>query len=250
MAHPVCKYLGGQIKSHILSKNISTAEFSRQVSVDYMVIYRLISGNQKGLSFFDAKKILQFLEPSSYIEVLADFFPNEVKELSKSVSAEQKMEDLISLVEFTFADIDRYRVYVFVTETPGVKREDVEKEFGRIGAELLGILLDKGSVVATGDGTFKGLLSKVSYWPEFMIKSVTSYNTQLLSLSNPGTHLRNWYVGLSEHGLNRYYEVHQKFLDEVTELANDESLKGNILVGSTVMMGPLNSKQVEAGGQQ
>jgi hypothetical protein len=206
-----------------------------------MVVYRLASGTQRNLSFFHATNILRELEPDSYKAVLSDFFPKEMAEVSALPEGE-----VSDLVEFCFSDIDRYRVYFFATETPNCRRDDVMAEFGRAGASALELLIERGCISESEDGALVGQLHSSHHWPETLTKEVARHNLRLLSLVNPGTHLRVWYSGLNDNGLRRYYELHDEFLRDVTDLGNDQSLKGSILVTSTVAMGPIDANKGES----
>jgi hypothetical protein len=205
-----------------------------------MVIYRLASGTQRNLSFFLATNILRELEPEQYLAVLADFFPKEMAEVTALPDG-----DVADLVEFCFGDIDRYRVYFFSTETPNCRRADVHAEFGRAGASTLSLLIERGCIEEGPDGELIGQLHAACHWPEVVIKTVARHNIRLLSLMNPGTHLRVWYSGLNGDGLRRYYDLHDEFLQSVTDLGKDKNFKGPILVTSTVAMGPIETSKGE-----
>ncbi len=246
MAHPICFFLQEKIKAFVVKKNESVRWLAKQVGVDYTIVYRLQCGEQKSLSFFDAKRILKLLEPDKYIEFLADFYPTEVRELSESKLSDQQTDELLEIIDFALSDIDCYRVFAFATETLGATRQTVGMEFGRFGSDILEALISKKALRIADDGRIENLIAGRQWWSDELVKNVALNNIHLMSSACPGTHMRNWVTGLNEKGLRIYYDAHAKLIESLAIIENAEEFKGSIVTASSLFVGPILDKKVEA----
>ncbi len=246
MAHPICFFLQEKIKGFVSRKNESVRWLAKQVGVDYTVVYRLHAGEQKSLSFFDAKRILKVVEPDRFLEILGEYYPTEVKELRDNKLTEQQTDDLLDTIAFALTDVDRYRIFAFATETYGATSKTVADEFGKFGLEILDTLIAKKALGILASGCFENLIAGRQWWSDDLVKRVALNNIHLMSTGNPGTYMRNWVTGLNEKGLRAYYDAHAKFIESLAKIENSEEWKGSIVTASSLFVGPILDKKGEA----
>jgi hypothetical protein len=246
MAHPICFFLQEKIKAFVGKKNESVRWLAKQVGVDYTIVYRLQAGEQKSLSFFDAKRILKVIEPDRYLEILGEFYPAEVQEMADSKLTEQQTDELLDIIAFALTDIDRYRIFAFATETMGATRSLVIEEFGKFGREILDALISKKALRIMENGTIENLIAGRQWWSDELVKKVALNNIHLMTSASPGTHMRNWVTGLNERGLRAYYDAHANFIESLANIENSQEFKGSIVTASSLFVGPILDKKVEA----
>ena len=143
-------------------------------------------------------------------------------------------------------DIDRYRVFAFATETVGATRSLVAAEYGYFGTEILDALISKKALRIMENGSIENLIAGRQWCSDDLVKAVARNNIHLLTSASPGTHMRNWVTGLNEKGLRAYYDAHAKFIESLANIENSQELKGSIVTASSLFVGPILDKKVEA----
>ncbi len=227
MARSICEYLQSGMKEYIAQKRESVRWFSKQTGVDYTTIYRLNSGEQKKLSFINAKKILSLIEPENIASILADYFPRETAELGTKNGADEQAAILAD-------DLQLYKVYAFA-ELDATDREAVKDEFGREGLRLLDRLLQLGILAEDGSG-YSSILEGRAYPPEDVIKKTAIHHFHMVPLSGAGSICEDVRGGLSEEGVRELYEAVVELRDKVLRIMAEK--KGNQLAVMSVIAGP------------
>lgn len=230
MAHPICGFLRPKIKEFADTKGESSRWFSRQSGVDNTTIYRLLNGEQKSLSFKNAERIVRLLEPTQYLSILADFYPDETK--GKKAELIANTEALI----FPLAnDLRLYEIYIFAVGAKAT-REQVKETHGSTGVDRIMSLLELG-VISEIDGRFYDNLDGTLFPSEETIKLLARHNYELISLDTPGTSAGNRWGGVSRDGLIDWYNAAQECKAKWTQILLDKA--GDIVVTGSVISGPV-----------
>jgi hypothetical protein len=227
MPRSICEYLQSRLKDYIAQKRESVRWFSKQSGVDYTTIYRLNSGEQKKLSFINAKKILTLIEPENTASILADYFPREASELGTKSGADEQAAILAD-------DLQLYKVYAFA-EMESKGREAVKDEFGKEGLRLLDRLLQIGILVEDESG-FRSTLEGRAYPPEEVIKKTAIHHFHMVPLSAAGSICEDVRGGLSEEGIRDLYDAVVELREKVLRIMAEK--KGNQLAVMSVIAGP------------
>ncbi|MDQ3233167.1 MAG: hypothetical protein M3Q07_15220, partial [Pseudobdellovibrionaceae bacterium] len=111
MADPFVQYAQRIIKGYITKRGESLKWLAKQTGVAYHKIYRTENGEIKALSYFDAKPLLQFIEPETAVQTLREYFPTE----SQSQNPQVSFDDLTRqdhLMDYVMEDGARFPVFV------------------------------------------------------------------------------------------------------------------------------------------
>ncbi len=236
MAHPICNYLKPRIKEFVEERCESLRWLSRQTGVDNTTIYRLAEGSQRNLSFLNASKILKFIEPACYLQVLGEFYPDETRQvIGKDADAVDKKA---AVLEEVLKEYALHRVYLYAATAPEVTREKVVAKFGADGLELLDSLIAIGAISDIGgfltDNTNGAVLVSID-----AIKRNGEHNIRGLNLSLEGTLMYNLRTNLNETGLMRWYHALNNVRATLQEISENNDLKGEIVVVATTASGPI-----------
>ncbi|MDQ3231743.1 MAG: hypothetical protein M3Q07_07980 [Pseudobdellovibrionaceae bacterium] len=233
MAHPICGYLRPKIKEYVDAKGESSRWFSRQTGVDNTTIYRILNGEQKTLSFINAERIVKLLEPTQYLSILADFYPDEIK--GKKAELIANTEALVSPLA---KDLRLYEVYIFAAGAKAT-REQVKDKHGSAGIDRITILLELG-MLSEIDGRFYDNLEGTLFPSEETNKRLASHNYDLISLDTPGTLAANYWGGLSPDGAIDWYITIQGCKEELKQILKEKA--GDIVVACSFIAGPVGEK--------
>lgn len=238
MAPNICQFLQEQIRLFLSSRDESIRWLGKQCNVDYTTVYRLVEGEQKSLSFINAYKILKFVAPESYVSLLCDFYPNEVKtlELDQGKSSDAR----IDMYECLASDFNLYKVFCFASTMPNCSRLSIQEEFGREGLALLGKLLEIGALEES-DGLFKNKLSGMIFFENDDLKTISIFHHAMILLDRPGSSVRICRANLNEQGIREWYdalEEHQARLEKIAEINS-----GNFLAVSSAIVGPVSHRE-------
>ncbi len=230
MAHPICGYLRPRIQKYVEAKGESLRWFSRQTGVDNTTIYRLQNGEQKSLSFQNADKIVRVLEPTHYLNTLADFYPEEIQ---------GKKADLIANADALFTPLAKdprlYEVYIFATGKKAT-REQVREKHGSAGVERIANLLELG-LISEIDGRIYDNLEVALSPSDDISKRLAIHNYELINLDTPGTAAGNRWGGVSKEGLIDWYNAAQECKAKWTQILLEKS--GDIVVAGSIVSGPV-----------
>ncbi len=227
MTCDICSYLQTKIREIVLRRGESIRWLAKQCGVDYSTIYRLQSGEQRRLSFINAKKILTVVEPEKAEAVLSDFYPREIKELGLKPGA----DDLAAILA---EDLALYKIYAYA-EIEGVTRDSIQEHFGKEGLQNLGKLLSLGILVEDGEG-FKSSLEGRAYPPEAVIKKTAIHHFSMVSLNATGSIAENMRGGLTDEGIRELYDSVVEFREKALKIMSEK--KGRNLVTVSMIAGP------------
>lgn len=230
MADSICGYLQKRIRDFVTSKNESYRWFARQSGVDYSTAYRLQAGEQRSLSFQNATKILKVIEPANYLAILADFFPFETSELSKTAPAESTQE----FVELLAEDLNVYRVFA-LAEVPGITRDDIRSRFGGDGVANLDKLIKHGLITETEKG-FVSALEGAVYPSEGALKRISIHHFAMVKLDTPGSFIENMRCALSAEGVALLHAAGLEYREKAHRIMREN--KGSIVTVSSLISGP------------
>lgn len=226
----ICDYLRDKIKSFLAARGESIRWLCKQTGADYSTIYRLHSGEQKKLSFVNAKKILYVVDPENAESILFDFFPREVRETSE-LDVKSGSDELAAILA---EDLQLYKVYVFA-EVDGTERGHVKDQFGNEGLKLLDKLLRLGILVENGSG-FKSTMEGRAYPPEDVVKKTAIHHFHMVPLNVPGSIIEDLRGGLSEDGIRDLYDAVVELREKALTIMKEK--KGNRLVVMSAIAGP------------
>ncbi len=244
MVHPVCIHLRERVKAVLSQSGESIRWLSKQTNVDYQKLYRLESGDLRSLSFFDARRIARFVEPDRFKQILEEYFPEEVRDLTDSGFTQQDLDDRMEAVEFLLSSELRYMVYVHASETPGANRDLVALEFGRNGVKTLDELLAKQALKLTADGTFQGTLSVVANAPDTFVKRMAHLHVDMIDLADAGSLMRSFHRGVNKEGLRKAYNTIAQASHELCSILENPDYRGpdlmifNLACGIVAEKGP------------
>lgn len=228
MAHPVCSFLRTRMKDYLLQKGESIRWLSRQTKIDYAKLYRLDSNELKSFSFFEARRLLKFIDKANYRDLLSEFYPEETKDLASDLATgESELEEKIEAIELILKSVHNYEFYLFAAETAGTNRTAIEKSYGTKGVELLDSYLEKGALSERHDGSFEGILKGLLSLPESQIKSICKTHVDIVDLGQPGSIGANYGKGLNLEGRQKAYATISKAWAEVLGIFEDPQFQGN-----------------------
>jgi hypothetical protein len=230
VAHSICAFLKPKIKEYVDSRRESFRWFSRQTGVDNTTIYRLVDGSQKNLSFLNASKILKILEPQSYLNVLADYYPAEAKEYV-AVGPERAE----ALIAYLAKDTHLYRVFVFAA-TLNATSPQVKEKFGSDGLKRVEKLVELGILSEVG-GAYVDNLKGIAFPSEEILKLVSVHHFDFVSLDTPGTSLENFRGAVDEDGVREIYRITSEYKEKFHEVLDKR--KGNNVVVGSLIVGPV-----------
>jgi hypothetical protein len=220
----ICDYLRDGIKAFLSQRNESIRWLCRQTGVDYSTVYRIHSGEQKRLSFINAKKILYYIDPDNAESILRDWFPRETDELGTKKDADE-------LAAVLAEDLQLYKVFSFAE----IDRSQVQERFGNEGLKLLDKLLRLGILLENGS-TFVSALEGRAYPPEDVIKKTAIHHFHMISLSTPGSIIEDMRGGLNEEGIrelhNAVVELREKALKIMKKHKGDRLVVMSAIAGS------------------
>ncbi|WP_141732407.1 helix-turn-helix domain-containing protein [Oligoflexus tunisiensis] len=225
----ICDYLRDRIKSFLAARGESIRWLCKQTGADYSTIYRLHSGEQKRLSFTNAKRILYVIEPANADSILHDYFPRETSE-TRELGAKTESDALSAILA---EDLQLYKVYVFA-EMEGIERWHIKEQFGNEGLKHLDKLLRLGILVEGSN--FKSTMEGRSYPPEDVIKKTAIHHFHMVPLNVPGSIIEDIRGGLSDEGIRDLYEAVVELREKALKIMKEK--KGNRLVVMSAIAGP------------
>src|SRR5688572_7843887 len=136
MVHPFCQYARTQIKEVLAARGESLRWLSKQTKIEYHRIYRIDAGEMKTLSYFDANKLLTFVEPETADGTLKRFYPAETGHLpaQPSVDANEYQDKLLA---FTLRSQLHWTIFLHIATKRRVTRAEVKEITGEIGLKAL-----------------------------------------------------------------------------------------------------------------
>lgn len=242
MVHPVCIHLRDRVKAVLSQSGESIRWLSKQTNVDYQKLYRLESGDLRSLSFFDARRIARFVEPDRFKQILEEYFPEEVRDLTDSGFTQQDLDDRMEAVEFLTSSEMRYQIYLFAAETPEANRETVALEFGRSGLQTLDELLAKQALKLNADGTFQGTLNVVTNAPDTLVKAMAHLHVDMIDLADAGSLMRSLHRGMNKEGMRKAYNTIAQASHDLCSILENPDYRGPELMIFNLACGIVGEK--------
>ncbi|WP_141731566.1 hypothetical protein [Oligoflexus tunisiensis] len=244
MTQKLIEYLRDEIKTLIASKNESLRWFSRQVGVDYSVVYRITSGEQKSVSFYQAYRLLKYIKPDSFLAILGEYFPDEAREFFPSGKTPDDVQQIDNekILAAIFQDQLLYEVFLAASCGDGDLRS-IESEFGSRGLGAIDLLQDIGAVKINKEAQIDVLIDGFIPTGEMLIKKQAERNLDLIDLNTPGTTIFSNSAGLNSKGVAAVYQCAQAHWHQMTGIFDHDEFKGNIPVVVSGLVGPLVGKE-------
>ena len=239
MAHPVCSFMRFKLKDYLSQKGESLRWLSKQTQIEYHKLYRLEADELRSMSFFEARRLLKFVEPESYLESLRNFYPEEMKDLSDISLSESQIDLKLEAVEFALSSHYHYELFLFASETPGANRTLIEKQYGLKGLSLIDLLLEKGALTPGIDGGFIGIFDGASSPSEGILKSITKAHIDLIDLGEAGSFAGTHGKGLNLEGKRRSYKILADASHELFKLFENPEFLGHELTVFTLICGSI-----------
>lgn len=227
MTPSICDFLRESIKSFLATQGESVRWLMRKSGVDYSTVYRITTGEQKRLSFINAKKLLYVINPENAAGILEDYYPRESNELGIIAGADE-------LAAILADDLRLYQVYAFA-EIESNSREQVKEQFGLEGIKNLDKLLELGILIPNGT-SFRSTLEGRAYPPEAVIKKTAIHHFSMVSLSTPGSNIDDMRGGLTDEGIKEAYDATVEYREKMLKIYDER--KGARLFVTSVIAGP------------
>jgi hypothetical protein len=237
MAHSICEYLRVRIRDFLATRDESLRWLSRQSKVDYSAIYRLHAGDQKSLSFGNAYKILKFMDPASYLNILGEFYPDPLRDLTRGSS---DIDAKAAIASAVLRDFSMYRVLVFASASSDTSRAMVAARFGTDGLEQLDKLIALGALAerSHGDGLVD-LLDCETLYSDEALRQYAKFNVDIVDLLKPCSTIQNIRTGLNDRGLVEWYNAATEFKNKLHAIDRNADLRGPIPAVASVSAGPI-----------
>jgi len=239
MVHPFCQYARAQIKCVLNARGESLRWLSKQTKIEYHRIYRIDSGDMKTLSYFDAKKLLGFLEPETAEGTLKQFYPAETHHLPKQPSVDMnEVQD--RLLNFTLQNQIRWTIFLHIATKQGSTRAEIKDKFGTSGLEVVGDLIDAGVLSLDDDQMLISNINRERTPSEQTLVMEAHMHLSLLNFDNPGTYLRNEQQRYNANGRAAVYKLFQELKERIQRIDEDPRFAGDQLYIYTVALGSLS----------
>lgn len=241
--HPIVPFLRPRVREYLSKKGESLRWFAKQVMVDYQKLYRLEAQELRGLSFFEASRILRFIEPSDYQRYLQEFYPEEVKDVSNlemdASGSDQKDEAL----ELVLASEYNYELYLFAVETQGASSATIEKQFGVHGLQLLNQFVEKGALTLNPNGGFIGLLDGNNAVRDEHSRAICTSQLKLVDFGLPGSFIGTHSKGLNLEGRKIVYKAMSDLSSLIFATIENPEYQGNEIVVASLFCGTTRGQQ-------
>ncbi len=239
--HPVCSFLRSRLKEFLIRRNESVRWLSRQAGLDYAKLYRLESGEAKSFCFFEARKLLRFIDPNGWRPVLEEFYPEESRVLREDVAfsvSEQQLEKLSYLLSSEHV----YEFYLYLTENT-LTSNDIARTYGTKGLELEQLLVDKG-IVEKHESGYRGILSGVLDMPSDILKGFCQKNIELIDIGLPGSLGGHYGRAINLEGKKALYKLFSNAWREAIAIMEDPAFRGDDVFLVSLMLGGIKSMGV------
>jgi hypothetical protein len=240
MSHKLISLLRDSIKACIASKNESLRWLVKQADANYPVVYRITSGEQNTITFFQAYKLLKYLQPKTYMSTLGEYFPNETKEFfpsGRDSEAEEQSSD-----EKVFSEIIRdqflYEVFLFIRAGNTLMKK-VEAEFGGRGLLAIETLQELGAITIGTEGSIHSIFDSFIVSEDALIKQHAVRNVDLVDLRVAGTALFSYSAGLNAAGIAAAWQLEQSHWKQMKEILEKDEFRGTTPVVVTGLVGPV-----------
>jgi hypothetical protein len=230
-----CQYVRPLMKARLSERNESVRWLSKTIDIDYHKLHRLDHGELKGMSFFDAEKLVKFLEPRSFFDILYRYYPAESARLNQE---QKKSEPSVEEKAMQFILTHESRWEIFTYAKFGRSRAEVLSRFGSRGMEHVEELL-KAEILIEVNGTVMSNLARELSFSEETAKREANMQIGFMSFERPGTVIRNDQLLLNFAGHHEVYNLTSKYIDMIYQIRQDPKYQGDRMAVLTVAVGPL-----------
>lgn len=237
MLENFCQYARPLAKARTTDRGESIRWLSKCTGIDYHKLHRLDHGELKSFSFFDAEKLINFLQPEEAQEILRKFYPIESAKIN-SVPADSKSSADDSAMRYILSHPLRWEVYTSIRLKEVLTRTDALALFGSKGLKHLDDLLEFGAVSEV-DSVLGSNISAENSFSEETAKREAHMQVESLSFDRAGTYIRNDQLLLNLEGDREVYDATREYIDRVRRIGQDPSYRGNRMTVLTVALGPL-----------
>jgi hypothetical protein len=241
MSHNLIQLLRDSIKTCVSAKNESLRWFVKQAGASYSVVYRIMSGEQSTITFYQAYRLLKYLQPDTFITTLAEYFPNETREFFPAGREleEPKRVDNEKLFSEIMRDQFVYEVMLAIQAGNDTLKQ-IESEFGSRGLVAVETLQDIGAIEISTEAVIKQLFDCFMTSDELLIKQQAQRNVDLIDLKVAGTTLFSYSAGLNAKGIAEAWHCEQAHWKQMLDIFDKEEFKGKIPVIVTGLVGPVS----------
>ncbi|WP_141735934.1 helix-turn-helix domain-containing protein [Oligoflexus tunisiensis] len=243
MASTASEYIRSKLKSFLSERDTSLRKVSQDTGVDYTTIHRIHSGKKRGVEFFDAIRIISYLDPENCLSSLTKFFPREIEEMANNGLAKSQTDRDIATMQYIADSKDTYDVFIFVSEGLPKKRLDVTNEFGRRGSIVLDDLIERGAVKVGPDDQLQAFSNEIIHLPTGLIKDIARLNLESIDTQSPGCLMRNLAMGLNLAGATRAYDALAEANTKLQEISRNPEYQGSLVMLFTLLCGVHSTKE-------
>ncbi|HEY9658879.1 MAG TPA: hypothetical protein V6C65_10535 [Allocoleopsis sp.] len=243
MAQSVSAFLRSKMKEFLAKKGESLRWLSKHAQIDYQKLYRLESGESKAFSFFDAKRLLKFIEPNRHLEILREFYPQEMQEVSDIATPESEADQTFAAIERVVSSEQNYLFYLDVVQTIGADRAFVEKKYGSNGLELLDGFLKSGAL-SEADGKFHGVMDNLLIEPSKLLRTVCKVHIDMIDVDElPGGFGAHSAKGLNLEGRKEAYNIITEAWHRLESVYKNPAFRGDEITLFSLFFGSVKRGQ-------
>ncbi len=247
MTQKLIEYLRDEIKAITDARNESLRWFVQQVGLDYSAVYRMTNGEQKHrVSFYHAYKLLKYLKPDSFVNILNDYFPEDVREFFPNGQASESLDtaevDRERIFRIVFQERNLYEVGLAV-ECANWTLQEIVQEFGSRGTEAVEALQELKVLKICQSGQIEVLLKGLIVADETLIKQQVHTNTEVIHLKRPGTNVFSNTAGLNSKGVAAVHSQTLDYKKKLSQILANEEFKGSIPFVISSVIGPLTESK-------
>ncbi len=243
--HPICVTLQGALKSLVDSKyegNIKKA--SKYLDVDYYLLYRIVRGEQKSVSFFHAKHLVKVSGLLNGDAILQEYFPKECADSLEAAATQTQPDEVLSELRWALDRPFYYEVLLHCEYQAEVTEASVQYEFGAKGYRALKDLIDR-KLFKIEDGKVLPLMPRTLWASNDICKKQGHMNISLLRLDQPGSYIRSHAAALNDEGIVEFYKAYRSFTVIAEGLENNEKYQGKNMIVSGHYLGPISTSGKE-----
>jgi hypothetical protein len=237
----IVDYLRTQFRAYLQETGESIRAIAVNSGIDYQKLYRLNNGELKNLGYFDARVVLDIIKPEDAQKKLLEFFPAETKELNAALSA-AAIEAIRAVSKSPMAT----EIHIFVAERDEVYSEDIAREYGNRGLQVIEELERKGAIVRSESGQIRDGLEGLATAPGDVLADLYQNYGDIVDQQEPGHLLRLYSKGLNDEGLRKVYGIIAEASLAITETIRDPQYRGSKIYLATLLCGQLTDRAKEA----
>jgi hypothetical protein len=239
--------LSKRLRSYIDKRHgLNISQGAHHLNEEYNLVYRLVNGRQKTISFTAACNILSQIAPEEYRSILGEYFPDDMRNLQKLIKAsdENPIAALNQKVLSFFQNDLSFKIYVVLLSGLRVTVADIKEEFGRQGVVEIERLAKEGSLQILESQVIESEVAEFVKPAQDTIKRHLQLQLGNVDLNIPGTQIENLVGAVSKEGLGKVYEIISDAVKKLKDVIEHD--KGDIIVLSSLFTGPFSKCSEES----